>query len=69
MIELLVIKCKEQYIRVRDGYYELTSLEKASVFPLTKIAVVKDHLIMLKKEHETLSIRKLTITESDFEDN
>jgi hypothetical protein len=47
-MELLIIKSGTDYIRVNPGKYEAVGLDKASVFPMHKLAQVKDHRTRLR---------------------
>jgi len=67
-MELLIIKSGKNYIRVKDEAYTTCRLDKASVFPIDMLDVVKTHFKKLKeKQFPKVSIRKLTLTEEPFE--
>ncbi|MDY6905174.1 MAG: hypothetical protein SWH61_10855 [Thermodesulfobacteriota bacterium] len=62
--ELLIIKCKNSYIRVKDDTYTVCGLDKASVYPVTDMETVSRHCRQLKdKGFDDIRIRKLIITE------
>jgi len=66
-MELLIIKTEKNYIGFKDGEYIVCGLDKASVFPLKQIESVRNHVKNLKElRFQTVSISKLTITESPF---
>ena len=43
-MELLIIKHKDTYVRVKDAAYFWVGLDKASVFPLEKLETVREHV-------------------------
>jgi len=65
-MELLVFKTGEHYIRVRETEHELTSMAKASVYPLAQVEMVEKLFQELNTRFDALEIKKLTITESDY---
>jgi hypothetical protein len=68
-MELLIIKSGKDYVRVKGGDYILCNLDKASVFPMDKLDIVKDHLKRLRTGNfASLSINRLTISEEPFND-
>ena len=67
-MELLILKSGKDYIRIKGNACILVQLDKASVFPLSELETVKQHVCSLKKNEFTdISIRKLVLTEEDFE--
>ncbi len=67
-IDLIIIKKGDMYIRFKGNDYLTCKLDKASVFPLDQIDMVKTHLIKLKqKGFEQVSVRKLTLVEKPFD--
>jgi hypothetical protein len=67
-MELLIIKSEDNYIRVKDKDYLICKMDKASVFPLEKIDLVKKHVQKLtEKGFACVSIFKLVILESPYE--
>lgn len=63
--ELLIIKSKNRYIRVKNNTYSLCGLDKASVYPMTDVETVSRHCRHLKdKGFDDICIRKLIITEA-----
>jgi hypothetical protein len=69
MMELLIIKSDNDYIRVKEGRYSPCRLDKASVFPMEKLEQVRIHADRLKEEGlPRVSIARLTLTEEPFKD-
>lgn len=67
MIELLIIKTGDKYIRCKDGKYFRCSLEKASVFPTEKLEHVRGILADLQSRgFPDISLRKLIVTEEPY---
>lgn len=66
-MELLVLKTGKKYLRLSNDRYELTGMNKASVYPVSEFNFVQGQLEKFKAELNELSIKKLTITESDIE--
>ena len=66
-MELLIIKSGEQYIRYKDDVFTLCGLDRASVFPMDKLPVVRKHVAVLHgKQFSQVCICKLTLTEEPF---
>ncbi len=66
-MELLVIKCGEQYVRIKEGRYSLCSMQKASVFSTGALEEVKAHLLELNsKGYQSPKIYKLVIHEEEW---
>lgn len=65
-MELLVFKVNDKYLRFTESTYEFSEMNKASVFQLSDKEKVMEKLNKLKPELENLSVKKLTITESDY---
>jgi hypothetical protein len=65
-MELFVFKVNDKYLRFIDSAYELTEMNKASVFQLSEKEKVMERFNKLKHELNNLLIKKLTITESDY---
>ncbi len=66
-MELLILKSGSGYIRVKDGSFQQVCLDKASVFPMDRLSLVKQHEESLKKlGFEKVSIKKLVMIEEDF---
>ncbi|MDY6824998.1 MAG: hypothetical protein SWH68_14560 [Thermodesulfobacteriota bacterium] len=67
--QLLIIKCKDGkckdgYIRIKDGHYTVCGMEKASVYPMSAKICVEGYCQWLKSLGiEDIRIKKLTITE------
>ena len=66
-MELLIIKTGKDYIRVKDDNYFIVQLDKASVFPLEKLDLVKNHESSLRQQgFKDTYIKKLILTEEDL---
>ena len=65
-MELLVFKMNDTYLRFTDSDYELSEMNKATVFQLSDKKKVMERLNKLRLELKNLSVKKLTITESDY---
>ncbi len=67
--ELLIIKNNDDYIKIEKNQYICCSLDKASVFPVDEIRVVREHISRLKESgFDDASVYKLVLTETPFED-
>ena len=66
-MELLIIKAGSDYIRVREGEYLRVGLDKASVFPMDRLPMVRTHESRLKQGgFQAVRIKKLILTEEDL---
>ncbi len=66
-MELLIIKSGKDYIRFKDGRFLTTSLDKAGVYPLDKLELVKAYKNQLESEgFPDVVIKKLVLTEEDL---
>ncbi len=65
-MELLILKSGEKYLRILDETFEFTGLNKASVFQLSDENSVIEKYNQLRLELKDLSIKKLTIQETDY---
>ena len=66
-MELLIIKSKKDYIRVKGEQYFIVGLDKASVFPLEQLAMVKLHESNLKNQgFQKTCIKRLILTEKEL---
>jgi len=66
-MELLIIKSGQKYIRFKDDTYLIVSLDKASVYPFDKMALVQQHESCIKeKGFKNVCIKKLVLTEKDL---
>ena len=66
-MELLIIKCDQEYIRFKDHEPLLVSMDKASVFPMNQMKIVQQHKARLKEQgFINISIKKLILTEEDL---
>ena len=65
-MELLIIKNRNDYIRIKNDEYLKCKMDKASVFPLDKKNTIVAHIKKLKKMGEDVAVFKLTITEEPY---
>jgi hypothetical protein len=66
-MELIIIKSKDRYIRVKEDAYLCVNLDKASVFPMEKIETARAHEQKLKNENfKHVRLKKLVLTEEDL---
>ena len=66
-MELLIMKNKTEYVRVKEDAYLFVGLDKASVFPLEKIDVVRGHIKNLQaRGFGHVSIYKLKLSEEPY---
>ncbi len=66
-MELLILKYNTDYFRFKKGDSILVKMDKASVFPMDQIDIVKQHESRLKKEgFKNICIKKLVLTEEDL---
>ncbi len=66
VMELLILKSGTDYIRLKDEGPVMVQLDKASVFPMGKINMVKTHKAdLIASGFKNVSIRKLILTEED----
>lgn len=66
-MELLILKSDQAYIRFKDNGYLLVKLDKASVFPIDQMELVRMHERRLKeKGFLNVCIKKLVLTEEDL---
>ena len=66
-MELLILKSDTGYIRVKEGRFLRVGLDKASVFPMDQMDLVKTHEAHLKTQgFESVSIKKLVLSEEDI---
>ncbi len=63
-MELYVIKCGEDYVRVKPDRYAVCGLDKASVFPADRIGTVQAHVRRMRRESRfaAAAIYRLKIT-------
>lgn len=65
--DLLIIKDGEEYIRVKDDTFLKCGLDKASVFPMSKLEAVKTMVQTLHDKGMTSAcIKKLKLIEEDL---
>ena len=68
-MELLIIKSGKDYVRVNEGDYIRCNLDKASVFPMDKLDIIKDHVKRLRNgDFAPVSVNRLIISEEPFND-
>jgi hypothetical protein len=66
-MELLIMKNKTEYVRVKEDTYLFVGLDKASVFPLEKIDVVRGHMKNLQaRGFMHVSIYRLKLSEEPY---
>ncbi len=66
-MELLILKSNTTYIRVKENQFLRVSLDKASVFPMDRIKMVKEYEAQLKIQgFESVHIKKLILTEENI---
>lgn len=66
-MEFIIIKSGKEYIRVKEGEYLRVRLDKASVFPMERVAVVRGHeKILIDAGWKNVSLKKLVLTEEDL---
>ena len=66
-MELLILKSNTTYIRIKENQFLLVNLDKASVFPMDQINLVKEYKAQLKIQgFESVSIKKLILSEEDI---
>ena len=66
-MELLIMKNKTEYVRVKGDAYLFVGLDKASVFPLEKLETVRGHIKKLQDQgFEHVSIYKLKLVEEPY---
>lgn len=67
---LLIVKSGTRYIRFLDKSFSLTEMNKASVFPIEQISILKEKIVSFnKKGLVDAEIRLLTITENEFKED
>jgi len=67
-MELLILKTGPHYIRVKEGQFIQTGLDKASVFPMAQKKQVQAHAAALKRQGaQGVVIKKLILTEEDYQ--
>ncbi len=65
--ELLIIKDGKEYIRAKDDTFIRCKLDKASVFPMSRLEAVKTMVQTLHDKGMTLAcIKKLKLIEEDL---
>ncbi len=66
-MELLIIKIKGGYIRVKPDEFLLVNLDKASVFPMDKLDHIRDLEAQARdRGFEDVVVKKLVLTEEDL---
>jgi len=66
-MELLIIKHKNAYIRVKGADYLWVGLDKASVFPFEQLQMVREHVKTLQDQgFEQVAIHKLKLSEEPY---
>jgi hypothetical protein len=68
-MDLLIIKCGRDYIRVKEDTFITVGLDKASVFPMDQLDQVRDRLKQVQASGLVqAAIYRLTLTERPFEE-
>lgn len=63
----MIIKNRDQYVRVKGEDYQVCNLDKASVFPMDKLDEVKRHVDTMKQNgFEKPVMAKLILREEPF---
>ncbi len=66
-MELLILKSAAAYIRVKEDQFLRVGLDKASVFPMDQLDLVKIHEAHLKTQgFESVKIKRLILSEEDI---
>ncbi len=66
-MELLIIKTKGGYIRIKQDEFLTVNLDKASVFPMARLDHVRDlEARALDMGFEGVVVKKLVLTEEDL---
>ncbi len=65
-MELLILKSGTSYIRVKEQKFLTVTLDKASVFPMEQMPLVKEYEARLKTNGFTVCIKKLILSEKDL---
>lgn len=66
-MELLIIKTKGGYIRVKPDEFLVVNLDRASVFPMAKLDHVRDLEARARdRGFEAVVVKKLVLTEEDL---
>lgn len=61
------MKSGDNYIRVKNEEYLLVQLDKASVFPMDKLDLVRRHKTsLITAGFEQVALKKLILTEEDL---
>ncbi len=67
-MDLLILKTKDKYIRFKKDEYVICDMDKASVFPMSRIQEVREHLLNLRRKGFTdVSVNKLLIKEVPYD--
>ena len=65
---MLILRSGGAYIRAKENGYLQCGIEKASVYPLEKLAEVRRQATELRRQgFEDISIRKLVLSEEPLE--
>lgn len=66
MNKLLIIKSGNEYLRFQGQGFELSPLNKASVFPLGQVEEARNHCAKLAAAGIAVRLMKLTIIEEPY---
>lgn len=66
---LLIIKNGNDYVRVKGEEYHTCTIDKASVFPMEKLELVKKHVESMKQNgFDQPAISRLVLKEEAFQE-
>ena len=66
-MELLIIKNRNEYVRIKEDTYLFVGLDKASVFPLMELETVQAHIGKLRAQgFEDARIYRLKLSEEPY---
>ncbi len=67
-MDLLILKTKDKYIRFKNDEYIICDMDKASVFPMSRIQEARENLLNLRKMGFTdVSVSRLIINEVPYD--
>ena len=66
-MELIIIKTKDRYIRVKPDQFLEVNLDKASVYPMDQLDRVRELEAQIRDQgFEAVSLKKLVLTEEEL---
>jgi hypothetical protein len=66
MIEMLVFKCGDSYLRICEGEVNLTSLFKATVYPKEPGGELEEHRTVVEDSYPQARLKLLRLEEFDY---